>query len=166
MHIGTLTARQLLPASMDEVFGFFADARNLGRITPPWLRFEILTPGEIAMRPGALIDYRIRWRGLPLAWRTEIEVWEPGIRFVDRQIRGPYRLWRHEHLFAEHRGGTLVEDRVRYSAPFGRLVHRLIVDRDVASIFEHRRRVLDGIFSSPTLAANGPPRPSGGAPVA
>lgn len=148
MTPATLTAEQLLPRRLAEVFPFFAEARNLERITPPWLRFEVLTPGPIDMRAGALIDYSLRWRGVPLRWRTEIEVWEPPHRFVDRQLRGPYLLWRHEHRFVEQGGQTLAVDRVDYAAPGGRPVHRLIVDRDVQRIFAHRRQALESIFGS------------------
>ena len=147
MYVSDYSIRQLVDAPLDEVFEFFSDARNLGRLTPPWLSFEVLTPGPIAMAAGTLIDYRLRWRGLPIRWRTEIEVWEPTRRFVDRQIRGPYRLWRHEHLFEAHRGGTMVEDRVAYSAIGGRLAHRLVVNRDVETIFAYRQKALNGIFS-------------------
>lgn len=148
MYVSDYSTRQLVEAPLDEVFTFFSDARNLGRLTPPWLSFEVLTPEPIAMAPGVLIDYKLKWRGLPIRWRTEIEVWEPTHRFVDRQIRGPYRLWRHEHLFAEHRGGTMVEDRVSYSALGGRLAHRLVVNRDVETIFAYRHEALNGIFSN------------------
>lgn len=87
-----LTARQWFPQERDEVFPFFADAGNLELITPPRLRFEILTPAPLEMAPGLLIDYRIRIRGIPVRWQTEISIWEPSIRFVDQQLRGPYRL--------------------------------------------------------------------------
>lgn len=147
MHISTFSSRQIIQAPLAGVFRFFSDAANLEHLTPPWLGFEVLTPAPIEMAPGALIDYRLRWRGVPLRWRTEIEIWEPTRRFVDRQIRGPYRTWRHEHLFEEHRGGTLIEDRVEYSAIGGRLAHRLVVDRDVETIFAYRRQALDSIFS-------------------
>ena len=147
MFVSDLSSRQLIEAPLDEVFEFFSDAMNLGRLTPPWLKFEVLTPAPIAMAAGALIDYRLIWRGVPLRWRTEIEVWEPPFRFIDRQIRGPYRLWRHEHLFEEHRGGTMVEDRVAYSAIGGRLAHALVVNNDVDTIFAYRREALGAIFS-------------------
>ena len=131
-----------LPRPPREVFPFFADARNLEFITPPWLKFEVLTPGRIVMRSGARIDYRLKVHGFPLRWRTEITEWEPPVRFVDTQLRGPYRLWHHTHTFEAKDGGTLCRDRVRYRVPGGELVHRLIVRRDVERIFRYRQEKL------------------------
>jgi ligand-binding SRPBCC domain-containing protein len=137
-----------LPRPRAEVFPFFADARNLEAITPDWLHFEVLAPGPFEMRTGLRIDYRLRIHGLPLRWQSEITVWEPPHRFVDEQRRGPYRLWRHEHRFAERDGGTLCTDHVRYAVPGGGLVHRLFVRRDVERIFEFRRRKLAERFGA------------------
>ena len=129
-----------LPHSRDVVFPFFADARNLEAITPPFLKFTVLTPLPIEMRVGTLIDYKLRLRGFPIRWRTRITSWEPPLRFVDEQIRGPYRQWIHEHSFEERDGGTLMRDVVRYIAPGGAIIHFLFVRRDVESIFAFRRR--------------------------
>jgi ligand-binding SRPBCC domain-containing protein len=136
-----LRRRQILPASPADVFPFFADAQNLERITPPWLRFEVLTPEPIAMRTGTVVQYRLRLHGLPLRWTARIEDWQEGRAFVDRQIRGPYRLWHHRHEFEPHPGGTLVRDHVRYAlplGPLGALAHRLAVRRDLDRIFAFR----------------------------
>lgn len=138
-----------LPAEREKVFPFFADARNLEVITPPWLHFHILTPGEIPMRAGALIDYRLRIHGLPVRWRTEITAWNPPHGFVDEQRRGPYRLWRHTHTFTPQAGGTLCHDRVDYAVPGGALVNRLLVRRDVERIFAYRAEALKKHFAVP-----------------
>jgi len=90
-----------LPRLRAEVFAFFGEARNLETLTPPWLKFEVLTPAPIAMRAGTLIDYRIRIHGLPVRWQTEIMEWTPPHQFVDVQRHGPYTLWHHTHTFAE-----------------------------------------------------------------
>jgi ligand-binding SRPBCC domain-containing protein len=140
-----------LPQPLEEIFAFFADARNLQKITPPWLDFRILTPGEIVMREGALIDYRLKVRGVPLRWRSEITVWDPPRRFVDRQLRGPYRSWIHEHRFEEKKGGTLVTDDVRYSVYGGELIRKLFVARDVQKIFAYRTKILRELFGSADL---------------
>lgn len=145
---GLLRAEQLIARPREEVFPFFADASNLEAITPPWLSFRIVTPRPIEMRVGARIDYKLRVRGLPLRWRSEITVWEPPHRFVDVQLRGPYRRWHHEHRFEERDGGTLVLDRVEYAVWGGSLVDRLFVARDVRTIFEYRRKLLAERFEA------------------
>ena len=134
------------------MFPFFADALNLERITPPWLGFRVVTPGPIAMGPGTLIEYRLRLHRLPVHWLTRIEVWEPPVRFVDAQVRGPYRAWRHEHRFspAPDGRGTLMRDRVDYAlplGPLGDLAHALFVARDLRRIFDHRAASVAGYFT-------------------
>ena len=131
-----------LPRPREEVFAFFSDARNLDAITPPWVRFQMLTPSPVEMRAGALIDYKLRVHGLPIRWRTRIMEWEPPARFVDEQLRGPYRLWVHEHEFEPRDGGTLMRDRVRYAVAFDFLVHRFFVRRDIERIFAYRTESL------------------------
>jgi len=138
-----------LPKPLDAVFPFFADAANLETLTPPWVNFWILTEPPIEMRVGALIDYKIRVRGLPLRWRTEITAWEPPYRFVDEQVRGPYSRWVHEHSFRQEDGGTLCEDHVSYAPIGGSLMHWLFVGRDVRRIFDYRQEQMRRIFGVP-----------------
>ena len=137
-----LERRQWLAVPAERAFAFFSDARNLEAITPPWLRFRVLTPGAIEMGEGTLIDYRLRLHGLPLTWRTRIEVWEPPHHFVDLQLRGPYALWEHTHTFAPvGEDAVVIADRVRYALPLGRLgelARRVFVQRDLDRIFDHR----------------------------
>ncbi len=147
MTIREFTTEIRLPAPPVELFPFFADAANLDAITPPWLHFQIITPPPIEMREGALIEYRLRVRGLPLRWLTRINAWQPPTRFVDEQIRGPYHLWIHEHLFEPCEGGTLVRDHVRYAVPFDCLLHRLFVGPDIRRIFEFRAEALRRRFA-------------------
>jgi ligand-binding SRPBCC domain-containing protein len=142
-----LEAACLLPRSQEQLFEFFADAFQLQTITPPWLHFVVLTPPPIHIDAGTLIDYRLRLHGVPIRWRTRISVWEPGQRFVDEQIRGPYRRWQHEHLFEPVDGGTLCRDIVDYAVWGGRVIDALLVRRDVKSIFEFRQRKLHELFS-------------------
>jgi len=137
-----------LPAPPEVIFPFFADARNLEVLTPPWLNFHIVTEGQIPMRVGTLIDYQLRVHGLPVRWRTEITAWNPPDDFEDLQLRGPYRLWRHTHAFASQNGGTLCSDRVEYAVLGGALINRLFVRRDMETIFKYRGEVLKTRFSS------------------
>lgn len=142
MTVRTFECEQWFPCSCEEAFAFFSDAANLDAITPPWLHFQTLTPRPIVMAPGTLIDYRLRVHGIPIRWRTEIKEWEPPVRFADEQLRGPYRLWVHEHTFQPQNGGTLMRDHVRYAVPFDWLVHALLVRPDIERIFSYRRSVL------------------------
>ena len=141
MRLHTLEREQELAGTPAEVFGLFADARNLEAITPPLLRFEVVTPEPIEMRAGTLIQYRLRLHGIPIRWLTSIQAWEPPHRFVDVQVSGPYALWHHTHTFAADGDTTVMTDVVRYAIGFGRLgnvAHRLFVGRDVAAIFDFR----------------------------
>jgi ligand-binding SRPBCC domain-containing protein len=144
LSVHVLRREQRLAAAPEEVFPFFADAHNREAITPPWLGFRVVTPRPIDMRPGALIEYRLKLHALPLRWRTRIAVWDPPRRFVDVQLSGPYLLWHHTHDFEPAPGGdgTLMRDTVRYALPFGplgSLAHRLLVRRDLAAIFDFRQ---------------------------
>lgn len=145
-----------LSPSPEKLFPFFADAGNLNFITPPWLHFRMVPPRPTAMRAGTLIDYQLRVRGLRLRWRTLIQEWQPPHRFVDEQVRGPYRLWVHEHTFEPHAGGTLARDVVRYAVPFDWLLHRWFVRPDIEKIFRYRAGTLTGLFA-PSPSSNATP---------
>src|SRR4051812_46080102 len=146
MKLQEFTAEQWLPVSRDALFPFFADAANLETLTPPWLKFQIVTPHPIEMRAGALIDYRLKVHGFPTRWRSEITSWEPPISFVDEQRRGPFRRWIHEHRLEPRDGGTLVLDRIRYAVPGGALINWLVVRHDVARIFGYRAARLRALY--------------------
>lgn len=137
-----------IPLPPEEVFSFFAAAENLERITPPELRFRILTPLPIEMGRGTLIDYRLRLEGLPFRWRTEISEWDPPRAFTDSQLRGPYHTWIHRHTFEPMESGTLMRDRVDYRLPFWPLGEPALplVRRKIARIFEYRGEVIREIL--------------------
>jgi ligand-binding SRPBCC domain-containing protein len=150
-----LFCEQLVPQRRDQVFEFFSDAFQLEALTPPWLNFEVLTPRPIPMAGGRLIDYRLRLHGIPMRWQSRIDVWEPPVRFVDMQTRGPYKKWRHEHVFEEVNGGTMCRDIVRYSVPGGWLVERFLVRPDLLKIFTYRRDRLPQLLTEFVLRNSG-----------
>jgi len=140
IHI--LERTQVVPLPREKVFAFFADARNLEAITPEFLHFQILPPVPTSLGVGSQIDYRLSLFGVPFRWRTRIAAWQPGVRFVDVQERGPYALWHPTHSFLDVERGTRVSDRVEYRLPLGALgdvAHPLLVGRTLARIFDHRR---------------------------
>ncbi len=142
-----LNAVQWFDLPLDQVFPFFADAMELERITPEFLNFKVLTPKPINIQEGTLIDYRLKLHGIPIKWRTEICVWEAPYRFVDQQLRGPYKRWYHEHTFEEIDGKTKVCDNVHYIPRGGSLIHKFLVKPDLEKIFRFRQDRLREIFN-------------------
>ena len=148
----TIERAQLVPLDADAAFAFFADAFNLEAITPPWLRFRILTPSPIDMREGALIDYRLSLHHVPCKWHTRIDQWIPGRRFIDRQLSGPFSLWEHTHTFESRPGGTLIRDVVAYRmplGPLGEIARRILIGRDLERIFDYRRDAIERLLVRP-----------------
>jgi len=134
---------------LDEVFAFFSKAENLNKLTPSELQFEILTPSPIAMKKGAMIEYKIKLSGIPFKWKTEICEWNPPYKFADQQLKGPYTKWYHEHIFTEEEGKTIMIDRITYLSKgwiMAPLLHALFVDKRVKEIFTYREKVLNDLF--------------------
>lgn len=148
MKTFALERSTFLPHPIGDVFSFFAEAENLESLTPPLLKFRILTPRPVAMHEGALIDYRLKVHGIPIGWRSEVTAWEPPHRFIDEQRRGPYRQWVHEHRFTEVDGGTQVDDQVTYAVLGGSLIQKLFVAPDLEKIFAFRQERLPDLFEA------------------
>ena len=144
-----LVHEQLVPSPLDQVFAFFSRTENLETITPDWLHFKILSVDPQPVQTGTLINYELRMRGLPLRWTSKIIEWDPPHKFVDFQVRGPYKLWRHTHRFLAEDQSTRIVDEVVYAlplGPLGRLAHRLMVKRDVEKIFAFREEKIRALF--------------------
>jgi ligand-binding SRPBCC domain-containing protein len=155
----TLLRTQWVPHAAAQVFPFFEDPQNLPRITPAWLDFSIVGMEPATIRAGTKIDYTLRWFGIKYRWRTLIERWEPGVSFVDTQLRGPYILWHHTHHFESSGSGTLMTDRVRYRlpfGPFGMLAHTLLVRRQLETIFDYRMKQVADLFSDGAIHTTAP----------
>lgn len=136
----------LLRHTREQVFEFFSRAENLDLLTPTWLHFNILTPMPVEMGLATRICYRIRIRGMPVRWVSEITEWSPPHVFEDTQVRGPYRKWVHRHVFEETPEGTLVHDYVSYRVPGGALVNRILVSGQLRRIFDYRRAKMLEVF--------------------
>ena len=141
-----LTDHFEVDADPESAWRFFSTAENLPLITPPWLRFTTAMEKPVTLGPDAVLDYRIRWMGVPIRWRTRIIDWSPPRQFIDLQVRGPYALWHHQHRFEPSSGGgTVCFDRVIYQLPVPlvrRVVHSLVVRKQLLEIFRFRRRVI------------------------
>ena len=140
---------QQVPRGLTEVFAFFSRAENLEAITPPWLNFKIRAVAPQPVQKGTIISYSLRVHGIPLRWTSEIVEWEPPHRFVDVQLSGPYKLWRHEHRFESRDGGTVISDTVVLALPLGvlgRLAYKIKVQSDVQKIFAFREGKIRSIF--------------------
>jgi ligand-binding SRPBCC domain-containing protein len=152
MKLFQINRQQCLPLSIEEAWTFFSDPRNLQKITPPSLRFEVLSDLPERIYPGELITYRIRpFLGIPLKWITEItHVFEPRL-FIDEQRFGPYRFWQHQHHFRRIAGGVEVRDLVHYSlygGPLASLIDTAVVRKQLTTIFDYRREYLEKTFGS------------------
>ncbi|QDU96636.1 SRPBCC family protein [Lignipirellula cremea] len=148
-----LERKQTLAAPLEKVFAFFSDASNLEAITPPSLHFQIVTPLPIVMQEGTLIDYRLRLLGVPFSWKTRIDCYEPPVKFVDRQVSGPYDVWRHTHTFAATPEGVEMIDRVEYRLPWsilGDLAHAVYVRRTLEQIFDYRQQTTARLLQETT----------------
>jgi ligand-binding SRPBCC domain-containing protein len=150
MRIRNLRQELWLPGSIEDHFAFFCNAQNLDAITPPWMHFRVMTPASVKIEKGTLLDYRLRIRGVPVRWQSQITLWDPPHRFVDEQRMGPYKRWIHEHSFETQGGGTLMLDRVDFVLPGGILlepfVYRLLVGPDLEKIFAFRKSKLKQLF--------------------
>jgi ligand-binding SRPBCC domain-containing protein len=149
--IHVLRREQRLPGPPESVFPFFADPRRLEAITPPLLRFRLLTPEPVEMGVGTFLQYTLRLRGVPVRWDTLIQAWEPPHGFVDVQVRGPYRLWHHTHELEPCGDGTLMCDTVRYAVGFGVLgevARRAVVQRDLDAIFAYRAERVPALLAA------------------
>jgi len=147
-------SRMWLPKPRAEVFAFFADPVNVPFVMPPSLRVR-LGPLPPAMAAGAVFDLRLVWLGIPLRWRAFVREYDPPVRFLDVQVRGPYARWEHRHLFLVDGEGTRVEERVVYRLPFGplgRLAHTVLIGRQLATLWAYRRQRIGHVLG-PVLDA-------------
>jgi ligand-binding SRPBCC domain-containing protein len=111
------------------------------------------------MAPGLNISYTIRWLGLPMRWTSVIAEYDPPRCFIDEQVHGPYRYWRHQHRFQSDGAGTLISDIVDYALPFGplgRLAHAAVVKSQLLAIFNFRQQAVAELLGVPCTAAEAP----------
>ncbi|TVR43884.1 MAG: hypothetical protein EA394_00710 [Bacteroidia bacterium] len=148
-----LKTEQLIPASLEEVWGFISSPANLQKITPPGMGFEITSgdlPGE--MYPGMIISYKVKpLLGIPTTWVTEITQVEEKKYFVDEQRVGPYSMWHHQHRITPVEGGVLMEDIVSYRPPMaflGAIANAVIIKKKLRQIFDYRRKALEKHFGT------------------
>lgn len=143
------TQETFIEQPLETVFEFFSQAENLDKITPKFLKFQFITPLPIEIKENTHIDYKLHLMGVPFKWKTLISVWQPPHKFVDIQLKGPYKKWEHTHEFKEMDGGTLMTDRVEYQLPFsifGRMAHGIFVEQQIKDIFAYRKEMMKVFF--------------------
>jgi uncharacterized protein (TIGR01777 family) len=143
-----------LHVPLEQAFGFFCRAENLGLITPSFMKFELLGEPPAEMQEGTEINYRIGLGPVPMRWKTNIRSWQPPGLFVDTQEKGPYALWWHEHHLHADGESTVMLDRVYYSPPLGilgRLAHGMLVARTLRAIFGYRAEAIARLFGPRAL---------------
>jgi ligand-binding SRPBCC domain-containing protein len=144
-----LRRSQFVPAPLGEVFRFFEDPRNLEQITPPFLRFRVVSTSDEEVRLDTRIEYRLRWQIFPMRWNSRISEYEKNVMFADEMLRGPYRRWYHRHYFEEVEGGVEILDVVEYQlplGPLGRVAHAVVVRRQLEEIFDYRHQMIQKLF--------------------
>jgi len=132
---------QWVKKSPAQVFPFFADEKNLEKITPEFLRFYVEGKNTEEICPGTSIDYSLKLRGIPIHWQSLITSYEREKYFVDTQTKGPFEKWVHTHKFIPLFGGTLLEDEIVYKIPLGHVGDILagrFVQSDLKKIFNYR----------------------------
>lgn len=142
-----LHATQWVPRPLKEVFFFFSQPENLGRLTPPNMKFVLLNETPVHMKEGLELSYKIKAKGIPMGWTSQITNWDPPHSFSDIQLKGPYVSWDHTHKFSHEGSGTLVEDEVFYKAPGFRWTERLFIRPDIERIFRFRHQALEEILA-------------------
>ena len=146
-----LKRRQVVSGDIETVFEFFKDPKNLETITPPWLKFEVVSSTTERVQVGTEIQYRLWWQIFPMKWRSRISEFVDGELFADEMLRGPYKRWYHRHLFAQLEDGVEVVDIVEYTLPLGvlgSLVHGAVIRRQLEAIFDYRATTIDRVFGA------------------
>jgi ligand-binding SRPBCC domain-containing protein len=153
MSVHTLHTKQIIRATMAEAWSFFSNPRNLAKITPPELGFEMLTPDlPPQVYAGMMIAYRVRpLLGIPMTWLSEITLVEEGVRFIDEQRVGPYAMWHHEHRFHDlgrrtRRDGGQSDVCAAVHAAGGSGTWPWLVKPQLDRIFAHREKAVRELF--------------------
>lgn len=153
MKTYSLTRDQWIQQPLEKIYEFFERPENLAQITPDSLDFKLLTPSPVLMQRGRVIDYTIRFKRIPIRWRTIISSYDPPYQFVDEQLKGPYSYWHHSHSFKSENGGTRLIDKVIYALPIylpyplSALSHRFLVRPELERIFDYRELKFDQLFN-------------------
>ena len=145
--------QQLINTDIDSLWNFISSPKNLEKITPKWMKFEITSENEDnIIFPGMIITYKISpLLNIPIQWITRITYVKEKVSFIDQQNRGPYKKWIHEHKLQETPKGIIMHDTIKYIPPFGiigRIANWIFIKRRVMKIFDYREQILNQIFHS------------------
>lgn len=151
MAVHSIKNIQKIPATLEQAWDFYSSHANLQTITPPQMKFRVISQnsGE-KLYSGQIIEYKVKpLLGIPLYWMTEIKNVTAPTYFMDEQLKGPYKMWQHQHYFKAIEGGVEMTDMVLYKNPsgwLGELANVLFIKKKLRNIFEFRFRKMEEIF--------------------
>ncbi len=152
MRVYRLERKQTINVPIEKAWSFFSTPENLDLLTPDDMKFEIVTERPIpTMYEGQILDYKVApILNIPMKWRSKITEVKEERFFIDEQVSGPYKLWRHRHRFDEKDGKTEMTDIVEYALPFsiiGTISHFLFVKKRLQQIFNYRYQKVEALFN-------------------
>jgi hypothetical protein len=137
------TVSSLIPCSAELLFGeslsVDAHVHSMSK------HRECAVAGVISgrMGKGDIVTWRARHFGIWFTMTSEICELREHDRFVDRQLSGPFRDFRHEHLFRQVGSSTEMIDVVTLTSPVGgRFAERAVLVPYVRALILERNAFL------------------------
>ncbi len=140
--------------SHQQLWDFISNPSNLEFLTPDGMGGKLVSKdpydrviegmkATYIMKPLSFISVR---------WVAEFTEVKNNDYFVDEQIKGPFKKWRHKHTVITYNGSVFLRDELHYEMPFGfwgELTNRVFLKKRLHQVFEHREKILNQLFPPP-----------------